>query len=106
MKRSFWAAFRRLIPNAISTPPQPQDLERLKRELDLSSSQMAELFGVQGGRQWRKYTGGETPREISPHILFFAMARLELDAETIERVLARMRAAGAAINLDSGEPQP
>jgi hypothetical protein len=88
-------------------PPKPEDLERLKHELQLSSSQMADLFGVQGGRQWRKYTGGETPREISPHILFFAMARLELDAESIERVLARMRKAGAQIDLEAaGEPQP
>lgn len=88
------------------TPPTPQDLERLKQELKLSSAQMADLFGVQGGRQWRKYTGGETPREISPHILFFAMARLELDVEAIERVLERMRAAGAEIDLaQDGEPQ-
>lgn len=81
------------------TPPTPQDLDRLKHELNLSSAAMADLFGVQGGRQWRKYTGGETPREISPHILFFAMARLELDEATIERVLERMRQAGATIDL-------
>lgn len=88
------------------TPPKPQDLERLKQELQLSSAGMAELFGVQGGRQWRKYTGGETPREISPHILFFAMARLELDDATIERVLDRMRRAGATIDLAAGgEPE-
>ncbi|WP_186122659.1 XRE family transcriptional regulator [Burkholderia gladioli] len=82
-------------------PPTPSDLEQLKQSLKLSSAQMAELFGVQGGRQWRKYTGGETPREISPHILFFAMARLELDTETLERILNRMREAGATIELDS-----
>ncbi|WP_366520235.1 XRE family transcriptional regulator [Robbsia andropogonis] len=61
---------------------------------------MANLFGVQSGRQWRKYTGGETPREISPHILFFAMARLELDTDTLNRILDRMRAVGATIDLD------
>ncbi|MCY1271596.1 hypothetical protein D9M68_222980 [compost metagenome] len=89
------------------TPPTPTDLERLKQELQLSSAQMADLFGVQGGRQWRKYTGGEAPREISPHILFFAMARLELDDAAIERVLTRMRRVGATIDLvDAGEPQP
>ncbi|KWE77264.1 hypothetical protein WL78_00440 [Burkholderia ubonensis] len=80
--------------------PTPSDLEALKQELELSSAQMADLFGVQGGRQWRKYTGGETPREISPHILFFAMARLELDTETLDRILNRMRAVGATIELD------
>ncbi|KWR88754.1 hypothetical protein [Cupriavidus sp. IDO] len=89
------------------TPPKPQDLERLKQELKLSSAAMADLFGVQGGRQWRKYTGGETPREISPHILFFAMARLELDDTTIKRVLDRMRRAGASIDLaPGGEQEP
>ncbi|WP_408337115.1 XRE family transcriptional regulator [Paraburkholderia sp. RL17-337-BIB-A] len=61
---------------------------------------MADLFGVQGGRQWRKYTGGETPRDLSPHLLFFAMAQLELDSETMERILNRMRAVGATIELD------
>ncbi|MDI9690290.1 XRE family transcriptional regulator, partial [Burkholderia cenocepacia] len=61
-------------------------------------------FGVQGGRQWRKYTGGEEPRDISPHILFFAAARLELTPEEFERVLARMRSIGATIDLGSGEP--
>ncbi|MCR5892185.1 MULTISPECIES: XRE family transcriptional regulator [Burkholderia] len=84
-------------------PPTPKDLEKLKNDLKLSSAQMAELFGVQGGRQWRKYTGGEEPREISPHILFFAAARLELSPEDLERVLARMRAIGATIDLRSGE---
>jgi hypothetical protein len=83
------------------TPPTPENLEALKQELKLSSSQMAELFGVQGGRQWRKYTGGEAPREISPHLLFFAMARLELDRATLDRVLDRMRAVGATIDLDN-----
>ncbi|CAJ0774510.1 hypothetical protein LMG18090_00375 [Ralstonia mannitolilytica] len=85
-------------------PPKPQDLERLKQQLQLSSAGMAELFGVQGGRQWRKYTGGDGPREISPHILFFAMARLELDDATLERVLERMRKVGATIDLvEDGE---
>lgn len=82
------------------TPPTPSDLEKLKQELNLSSAGMADLFGVQGGRQWRKYTGGETPRDISPHLLFFAMARLELDSETMERILNRMRAVGATIELN------
>ncbi|WP_429472220.1 XRE family transcriptional regulator [Paraburkholderia sp. WSM4175] len=85
------------------TPPSPHDLERLKQELELSSAQMADLFGVAGGRQWRKYTGGAEPRELSPHILFFAMARLELDPPTLERILDRMRAAGATIDLDASE---
>lgn len=96
------------------TPPTPEQLERLKQELNLSSAQMAELFGVQGGRQWRKYTGGETPRELSPHILFFAAARLTLTPGELELVLGKMRDVGARIELDApsdsrapdGEQQP
>lgn len=87
-------------------PPSPQDLDRLKGELGLSASKMAELFGVSSGRQWRNYTGGEKPRDMNPHMLFFAMARLELDAETIERVLNRMRKVGAVVDLAAdGEPE-
>lgn len=86
-------------------PPPPEELARLKDELGLSSAQMAKLFGLSGGRHWRKYTGGEEPQGISPQVLFFAMAQLELDAATVERVLERMRKLGAVIDLsaDAGE---
>lgn len=81
------------------SPPTPEALAKLKSELNLSSSQMAELFGVSEARQWRKYTGGE--RVMSAQILFFALARLELDSKTIERILNRMREIGATIDLDT-----
>lgn len=84
-------------------PPSPEALMKLKAELGLSSAKMAQLFGVADGRQWRKYTGGD--REISPQILFFAMARLELDDATLQRVLDRMRQAGAIIDLGAGGEQ-
>jgi hypothetical protein len=83
-------------------PPTPEDMERLKQELGKSSTSMAELFGVSSGRQWRKYMAADAnnQRDMGLHMLFFAMARLELDAETIERVLNRMRSAGATIEID------
>jgi hypothetical protein len=89
------------------TPPTPDDLCRLKGELKLTGEQMAELFGLAGGQQWRKYTGGQQwrkytggqdPRDMSLQMLFFAAARLELDGDSIERVLARMRRIGAAVD--------
>ncbi len=81
------------------TPPTPQDFQRLKNELDRTGEQMADLFGVAGGQQWRKYTGGAQPREMAPQMLFFGAARLVLTEEEIERVLARMQAIGATIDL-------
>ena len=87
-------------------PPSTQDLAALKTTLSKSNPEMAELFGM-SPEDWRKYTGGKEPRPISLHMLFFAMAQLELSAEAIERILARMRRAGATIDLTAdGEPQP
>ena len=83
------------------SPPSPESLAELKAELGLSSAQMAHLFGVSDGRQFRKYTGGD--REMSAQILFFAMARLELSPEEFERVLNRMRALGATIELPEAQ---
>lgn len=83
------------------TAPTIDDFQRLKDDLSLSSAQMADLFGLAGGNQWRKYTGGAAPREMSAQMLFYACARLELAPEQIERVLARMRAVGAEVALDA-----
>jgi hypothetical protein len=83
------------------TPPAPENLRRLKDDLKLTSEQMAELFGLAGGQQWRKYTGGQNPREMSGQMLFFAAARLELDDVSIDRVLERMRAIGARVSLEA-----
>ncbi len=81
------------------TSPSPSDLQRLKSELDRTGEEMADLFGVAGGQQWRKYTGGAQPREMAPQMLFFGAARLALSDEEIKRVLDRMREIGAEIDL-------
>ncbi|MFM0224448.1 XRE family transcriptional regulator [Paraburkholderia dipogonis] len=91
-------------------PPQPEDIERLKKELGLHGTQMTELFGVAGNRAFRRYTSKsddtKNKRELGAHMLFFAMARLELDTQTIERVLQRTRRVGATIDLDTDTPAP
>lgn len=90
------------------TPPTAADLEQLKTELGLSSGQMADLFALANGRQWRRYLSEDQQnrRDMGIHMLFFAMARLELDEETIERILQRMRETGATVDLSgSGDPQ-
>lgn len=104
---SFFARHLALLTPMKYTPPTPQDLQRLKDELGLSSVQMAELFGLSSGRHWRSYTGGTDIRSVSAPTLFFAAARLELDEATIARVLERMRQAGASIDLsaDAGEQE-
>lgn len=69
----------------------------------MSSGEMADLFSLANGRQWRRYLS-EDPnnrRDMGMHMLFFAMARLELDSETFDRILNRMREVGATIELDS-----
>jgi hypothetical protein len=87
----------------IYTAPTAEDFQRLKSELGRTGEQMAELFGVAGGQQWRKYTGGVAPREMSPQMLFFGAARLALSGDELERVLAKMREIGAQIELN-GSP--
>lgn len=85
------------------SPPSPEDLAALKSELGYTSVQMADLVGVAGGNQWRKYTGGASPRELGPHYLFFLAARLELSDSEFGRVLDKMRALGGQFDFDEGE---
>ena len=91
----------------IYTPPSPEDLQRLKDELGLSSAQMAELFGLSSGRHWRSYTEKNNPRTISAQTLFFGLARIELDGPSVKRVFDRMRQAGAHVEqeTDGGQEQ-
>ncbi|WP_312269408.1 XRE family transcriptional regulator [Pseudescherichia sp.] len=78
------------------TPPTPNDLNRLKDDLGYTGNQMADLAGVASNSQWRKYTGGETPRAMSPHILFYMAAQLALSNDDLQRVIKKMQDIGAA----------
>jgi hypothetical protein len=80
--------------------PTPADLQALKTRLgNLTGKQMADLAGLAGDHQWRKYTGGQAPRELGLHMAFFMAARLALTEEELGRVLAEMRAMGAEVDL-------
>lgn len=81
------------------TAPTPDDLRNLRDELGKTQAEMADFVNVAGGQQWRKYTGGANPRQMSFHLLFFTAARLELDADQFGRVLERMRELGAGVDL-------
>jgi transcriptional regulator with XRE-family HTH domain len=85
------------------TPPTPEDLNQLKDSLGYTGNQMADLAGVASNSQWRKYTGGENPRAMSPHILFYMAAQLAMDEDELARVLEKMREIGAGIQNESNE---
>ena len=80
------------------TPPTPADLRQLKDQLGKTSEEMSNLFALAGGQQWRKYTGGESPRVMGEERLFYAAARLVLTDEELERVYAKMRSIGAVLD--------
>jgi hypothetical protein len=80
------------------SPPSAADLRKLKDALGKTSEEMSDLFALAGGQQWRKYTGGESPRVMGEDRLFYAAARLALTPEELERVHARMRDIGATLD--------
>ena len=83
-------------------PPTPADLRRLKDELGLTGDRMAELFGLGGGHQWRKYIGGEAPRQMGAQMLFFGAAQLVLEPAQLQAVIDRMQAMGSTLRLEVG----
>ncbi|MDM0053362.1 hypothetical protein [Variovorax sp. J22R115] len=84
--------------------PTPRDLQVLKEQFGLTAYEMARLFAVQP-EQWRKHTGGQSPREISVTRAFFMAAFQVLSDEEIERVVAYMASFGARWNMDAEPPQ-
>lgn len=85
------------------TPPTPEDLRSLKDRLSYTGEQMAELFGLASNNQWRKYTGGESPRPMSLPMLFMACALMDRTA-TVDQVFERAREVGAKIEI-TGDAQ-
>jgi hypothetical protein len=79
------------------TPPSSAALARLKDDLGCTSDQMAALAGLAQGGQWRKYTGGTTPRTLGLHMHFCMAALLTLSDAEVARVLATMREQGATV---------
>jgi transcriptional regulator with XRE-family HTH domain len=81
-------------------PPSTGDLEQLKIDLGKTGNDMAEIAGLSDGRQWRKYTGGAKPREVSAQMLFFIAARLTLDDDQLGVIYEKMREIGADMMLE------
>lgn len=78
--------------------PPVEDLLSLKEQLGYNGTQMADLALVANNSQWRKYTNRNSPRPISPHILFLIAAQLSLDENEINKVLDKMRELGATLS--------
>lgn len=83
------------------TPPSTSDLEALKGKLSKTGNEMAAIAGLSDGRQWRKYTGGSSPRELSAQMLFFIAARLSLPEDQLDALYQQMRDLGAEIEFES-----
>lgn len=88
-------------------PPTPEGLLEQKHRRNATSAQMAQVYGLAGDNQWRKYTSGKEPRAMSLPMLFLAMA-IENRHATVDEVFEICRReTGAVIDLDhTGEPQP
>jgi len=80
-------------------PPSAGELASLKDKLGFTSSQMADLAGLAQGAQWRKYTGGAQPRDLSQHMHFYMAALLTLSDSELARVVECMRDQGAQVDL-------
>lgn len=82
------------------TPPSTDDLADLKASLGKTGDAMADLAGLGGSHQWRKYTGGKQPRALSAQMAFFMAARLALGEDELDRVYHEMRKMGARFDLE------
>lgn len=85
------------------TPPSTVDLEALKNRLNKTGNDMAAIAGLSDGRQWRKYTGGAKPREVSAQMLFFIAARLSLRDEQLDAIYEQMREMGADLEFNEDQ---
>jgi hypothetical protein len=86
--------------------PSTEDLADLKRRRNATGKEMAELFWLGGDHQWRKYTGGNEPRKMNPHMAFLGAARMALTPEEFDRVLKMMETFGAHVEqVPAGDPE-
>jgi hypothetical protein len=87
--------------------PSTKDLNDLKTRRKATGKQMADMFWLGGDHQWRKYTGGAQPREMSPQMAFLGAAQMALTEEEFNRVLRTMETFGARVHQEpDGEAQP
>ncbi len=87
-------------------PPTVQGLRAQQERLQKTGTQMADMYGLAGNNQWRKYTTGKEPRPMSLPMLFLAGA-LQNRTATVEEVFEWCRReTGATIELDAPSASP
>jgi hypothetical protein len=77
-------------------------MRTLQDRLGYSDARMAELAALDAAVPWSSYVGGPEPRSLGRLRLFFVAARLALDEEAWQRVLATMHEFGA--RFDYADP--
>jgi hypothetical protein len=73
------------------TAPASEEFGASRTTWIVRASRWPSYSASSAAQLWRKYTGGVTPREISPRVLFFSAARFALSDGQIARVLVKMR---------------
>ncbi|WMD23431.1 hypothetical protein RAS12_13985 [Achromobacter seleniivolatilans] len=81
-------------------PPDAQSLQRLQDKLGYSDARMAELAGLDAATPWPSFVGGPEPRALGRQRLFYMVARLTLDEQEWQKVLAAMHDAGARFDYE------
>ncbi|MBA1245263.1 XRE family transcriptional regulator [Pseudomonas japonica] len=84
-------------------PPSAPELAELKNKFGRTSQQMADIYGISQGANWRRYTGGADPRPMSIQMHFHMAALLTLAEPELTRVLATMSEHGA--RLEDSPPE-
>lgn len=86
------------------TAPTQEQLRKLKDQLGLTGDQMAQVFGLASGVQWRKYScGSQHLRDLPLQRAFYMAALQVLTNDEIERVRVYMASFGAKWERDGDE---
>jgi hypothetical protein len=86
--------------------PSPAAIRAFARQNKITGAQAAELAGLHGGQNWRKYTGGKAPHKMSEAVWFMLHARLMLPYRELSRIHQAMEADCDTEDPKHGDPEP
>lgn len=70
--------------------PSPEALKAFAKAHKLTGAKAARMTYLASDRQWRKFTGGDTPRHMSQARLFCLVAHTMCAPDLINRIEAAM----------------